>query len=137
MSAQPKVMVWIDDSQARVFHLGPSDEEGIVLYPYSFARKVRHRTSLAERIHADPKALYFAQITEVIRDGGDILILGPSAAKIEFARYIRKRCSEAADRIVGLETANRLTDDDLLTYGRVFFRMSPFNASASRSFHEQ
>jgi hypothetical protein len=137
MSAHLHVIVWIDHSQARIFHLGLSDNDGLVLYPYSSARHVRNQASPAERGYADPKALYFAQITEVIREGGDILILGPSTAKVELARYIRRRSSETADHIVALEAADRLTDDDLLAYGRVFFRMSSAGASSSRPFHEE
>ncbi|SNT53974.1 hypothetical protein SAMN05216374_4750 [Tardiphaga sp. OK246] len=136
MSDLLHVIVWIDYSQARIFHLGISDNDGLVLYPHSSARRVRHQANSTIRGHVDPKALYFAQITEVIREGSDILILGPSTAKVELARYIRKRSSETADRIVALEAADRLTDDDLLAYGRVYFRMSSAGESISRPFHE-
>src|SRR6266852_4010179 len=78
-------IVWIDHSQAKVFHIGLSGEDEITLHPHLPTRHLHHKANSIGSGHAGFDKEFFAQVMNAVSDAGEILIIGPASAKTELA----------------------------------------------------
>jgi hypothetical protein len=123
-------IVWIDHSQARIFHIGLSGEDESVLHPQLPTRHLHHKANTIGSGHAEPDVNFLAQVMDAVRDAGQILIIGPSTAKTELAKYFRNHDSKIGDRIVAVEAADHPSDGEIIAHARQYFGMSPARAGA-------
>src|SRR5271170_4132241 len=71
-------IVWIDHSQAKVFHIGLSGEDEIVLHPHLPTRHLHHKANSIGSGHVGFDKEFFAQVMHAVSDAGEILIVGPA-----------------------------------------------------------
>jgi stalled ribosome rescue protein Dom34 len=64
-----------------------------------------------DRQFGDQLENYYDRIITIIRDADSILILGPGEAKVEFENLLRHK--EHGGQIVGIETADKMTDPQI------------------------
>lgn len=124
-------VVWIDHSQARIFHIGLSGADEMVLHPHLPTRHLHHKANTIGSGHAAPDLKYLAQVMDAVHEAGQILIIGPSTAKTELAKYIRDQDSKIGDRIVAVEAADHPTDGEIIAYARRAFGMAPARIGAN------
>lgn len=125
MPAHFHAIVWIDHSQAKVFHVGPSGEDGIALHPHRPTRHIHHKANSIGGGHAGFDREFFAQAMNAVSDAGEILIIGPASAKTELAAYLRDHHPKVGDRIVAVEAAEQTGDREIVAYARKHFRIGP------------
>ena len=125
-------IVWIDHAQARIFHIGFSGQDEIVLHPHLPTRHLHHKANTIGSGHAAPDLKFLAQVTDAIRDAGQILIIGPSGAKTELAKHIRDRDPRLGDRIVAVEAADHPSDGEIIAHARRYFGMEAARAGATK-----
>ncbi len=128
MPAHFHAIIWIDHSQARIFHLGLSGEDEINLHPRLPTRHLHHKANSIGSGHAPPDPKFLADVMKAVRDAGEILIIGPSTAKTELARYLRDEDPELARRVVGVEAADHPSDGEIIAYAKTHFGMKPVRA---------
>lgn len=97
------VVVWIDHLQARVFHLGLSGLDEVVLHPHMPTRHIHHKANSLGSGHIHESEEFLKQVLDAVSDAGEILILGPAGAKAELAKYIREHNQQVGNRIVAVE----------------------------------
>jgi stalled ribosome rescue protein Dom34 len=125
-----RAIVWIDHSQARIFHIGLSGGDEIVLHPHLPMRHLHHKANTIGSGHAAPDLKFLAQVMDAVSDAGEILIVGPSAVKTELAKYFRIQNPKIAERIVAVEAADHPSDGEIIAYARQYFGMGPARAGA-------
>jgi stalled ribosome rescue protein Dom34 len=118
-------IVWIDHSQAKVFHVGLSGEDEITLHPQQPARHIHHKANSIGSGHAGFDKEFFAQVMHAVGDAGEILIIGPANAKTEFAGYLRDQHSKIGERIVAVEAADHPSDREIVAYAKKHFKIWP------------
>ena len=119
--------LWIDHREAVIVSLTEKTEA-----------VQRVTADLAERIHfsgnAEPLTTedmldrrfahhlqhYFKDVIAALGDADEILIFGPGEAKGELAK--RLQAANLGDRIVDIETADRLTDRQIVAHVRRWFQ---------------
>lgn len=104
--------VWIDHSQAKVFHI---DREGEIEDVLKGPKHHRERGS-AEMEH------FFHDVVKAVSDAQEILVCGPGSAKLELIRHVHRHDKPLESRIVGVESADHPTDGQLAKYARAYFR---------------
>jgi stalled ribosome rescue protein Dom34 len=113
--------VFLDHQEARIFHvaLGNADES-TVQSPHHHVR--RHpKKGTDEHNHPDDDHHFYADVAHALEGTQQVLLLGPSTAKLEFFRYIHKHDPSLEKRIVGLETVDHPTDRQLLAHIKTYF----------------
>ena len=105
MTAHFHAIVWIDHAEARIFHIGLTGDDEIVLHPHLPTRHLHHKAGSIGSGHAAPDKEFLAQVMEAVSDAGEILVIGPSNAKTELASYVRDHDPKIGARIAGVETA--------------------------------
>jgi stalled ribosome rescue protein Dom34 len=117
-----RVAVWIDQQEARVFHIHPETvDENTVLAPQHHIH--RHPKGQGEpREHPDDQRRFFAEVARGLGDTDAILIVGPSSAKLELLRYLREHHHTLEAHVVGLETVDHPTDGQIVAHARHYFK---------------
>lgn len=123
-------IVWIDHSQAKVFHIGLSGSDEVIVHPQMPTKHLHHKANSTGSGHAVLDKKFLAEVTGAVSDAGEILIIGPAGAKTEFAKYLREQHAEIGDRIVAVEAADHPSDREIVAYARQYFKIGPARASA-------
>jgi stalled ribosome rescue protein Dom34 len=119
----PYVAVWLDHSEAHVFHVDARDfDETTIVSPKAYAQLHRRSGPGAESGH---RALgdqhFYKAVSGAVADAQEILVVGPSTAKLELLRYMHRHAHQVAEKIVGVETVDHPTDRQLVAYARHYF----------------
>jgi stalled ribosome rescue protein Dom34 len=123
-------VVWIDHLQARVFHLGLSGLNEIVLHPHMLTRHIHHKANSIGSGHVHESGEFLKQVLDTISDAGEILILGPSGAKTELAKYIHEQNPKVGSRIIAVESAEHPTDGEIVAYAKRHFKIGIVRSGA-------
>lgn len=125
-------VVWIDHLRARIFHIGMSGVDEVVLHPHMPTRHIHHKANSTGSGHVHESEEFQKQVLDAVSDAGEILILGPSGAKVELAKYISERNPKIGGRIVAVEAADHPSDPEIVAYARRHFRMGIVRAAGER-----
>ncbi|WP_246664311.1 hypothetical protein [Tardiphaga sp. P9-11] len=118
-------VVWIDHLEARIFHVGLTGNSEIILHAHPSTRHIHHRANTIGSGHAAPDRDFFAQVMAAVSDAGEILIMGPSTAKLELATFIRTQDPQIAARIVAVEASDHPSDGEIIACAKRHFGIMP------------
>ena len=116
-------VIWIDHSQARIFHLGLTGSDEVTLHPQLATRHLHHKANTVGSGHAAPDKAFYGEVTKALADAGEILIIGPASAKTELASHIRASSPDLAKRIVAVEAADHPSDAEIIAYAKRHFKL--------------
>jgi stalled ribosome rescue protein Dom34 len=116
-------IVWIDHSQAKIFHVGLLGENEITLHPRLPMRHIHHKANSIGSGHVGLDKEFFAQVMNAVSDAGEILIIGPASAKNELAKYLREQHPKVGERIVAVEAADHPNDPEIVAYAKQHFKL--------------
>jgi stalled ribosome rescue protein Dom34 len=125
-------VIWIDHLQARVFHLGLSGLNEVVLHPHLLTRHIHHKANSIGSGHVHGSDVFLEQVLNAVKDAGEMLILGPSVAKVELAKYIREHNPQVDSRIAAVETADHPSDAEIVAYAKRHFKIGIPRATADQ-----
>lgn len=114
-------VLWLDHQEARLFGVeeGKLDEKTIHA-PHRHLH--RHpKGAPAERNHPDDVQHFYRDVAQNLEGAEQILVLGPSTAKVEFFRFAHKHAPAVEKNIVGLETVDHPTDGQIVAYAKRYF----------------
>jgi len=122
---QRDVALWIDHRKA-VIAAVTGDTEDLTRIRSGIEKHVRY--SAGEGVAEDSRDRrfekhlnqYYDKVIASLRDAGSILILGPGEAKHEVERRLRD--AGLGKGIVGVETADKMTDPQIAALARQRFR---------------
>ena len=111
--------VWIDHVEAKIFHIEPEgfDVTKVKAPQHHFARKAHEQGR-----HAGSED-FFHQVATALKDAEQILVVGPSSGKLDFIRHVHKHDHALTPKIVGVETLDHPTDNQLVAYVRHYFHV--------------
>lgn len=116
------VAIWIDHKEARIFSILPEriDEE-LVKAPLHNIHHKHPRSAATDKPHPDDARHFFEQVVRALEGVEEILVVGPSTAKLELHRYLHKHAPQVESKIVGIETVDHPTDGQMVAYARRYF----------------
>ena len=110
--------VWIDHHEAHIFHVEPSTfSESTVAVPHHVAR--HPKSQAGDTNHPDDQPRFFRDVVHSLAGAKEILVVGPSTAKVHFADYVREH--EKSLQIVGVETVDHPTAKQMAAHVRRYF----------------
>ena len=114
-------VVWIDHGEAHVIEFNPDDAETSIVHPTSKHEHLHHKHGVVGSGKAPEDHAYYQSVADAIKDAGEILIVGPSTAKLEFFKHLQTHAPALAARVVSVETVDHPTDGQLLKFARHHF----------------
>ncbi len=114
-------VVWLDHQEARIFGVDTEklQAETIAAPEHHLHRHPKGAT--AEHQHPGDNAAFFRHIATVLRDADQVLVVGPSTAKLHFLRFLAKQDQALEAKVVGVETVDHPTDRQLVAHARHHF----------------
>jgi len=115
------VVVWLDHQEARVVTVSPAgfDESSV----HSPASHIHHHPKGGTEAHEHPDDAkrFFHEIAQALASAEEVLVVGPSTAKLHFVKYVHKHAHALEPKIVGVETVDHPSDGQLAAYARKYF----------------
>jgi stalled ribosome rescue protein Dom34 len=121
MSAHYHAVLWIDHHEARIIHFNAEDADSKRVRPADPPRHLHVKAGSASGTHITEEPQFYRDVAAALGDAQEILVAGPSTAKMEFVKYLNQNAAPAARHVVGVETLDHLTDKQLLVEARKFF----------------
>lgn len=129
MSNHYHYVVWLDHREAHVIPFNADDADKSILHATDRHQHLHHKDGVVGAGNAPEDVKYFAAIAQSIATAGEILLVGPASAKLQFFKYLQKHAPATAERVVAVETVDHPTDRELVEYARRQFvaddRMRP------------
>ena len=114
-------VVWIDHREAHVLQFSADESEGRVIHPKSRHEHLHHKEGAVGSGNAPQDHVYYQGVADAIKDAGEILIVGPSSAKLELFKHLQAHDPAIAARVVSVETVDHPSDGELLKFARRHF----------------
>jgi len=121
MSSHYHAVLWLDHHEARIVHFNAYDSDSEHIRPADPPRHLHVKAGSPSGTHITDEPQFYRDIAAALAGAHEILLAGPSTAKTEFLKYLHKHAASAARHIVGVETLDHLTDNQLLAEARKFF----------------
>lgn len=117
--------VWLDHSEARIFHIAKQGFDATLIVAEEPHRHIHRKSGpgavSGRRAAGDP--VFFEEVAKALGESEEILVLGPSTAKLELMRYMHKHHAATEKKIVGVETVDHPTDRQVVAYARHYFEV--------------
>lgn len=114
-------VVWIDHREAHVIQFNPDESESSVVHTKSKHEHLHHKEGAVGSGRAPVHHAYYQAVADAIKDAGEILIVGPSTAKLELFKHLQSHAPEIAARVVSVETVDHPSNGELLKFARHHF----------------
>ncbi|GLH75345.1 hypothetical protein SSBR45G_02530 [Bradyrhizobium sp. SSBR45G] len=125
MSTHFHAVIWLDHSEAKLFHIGLTGADELTLHPHLQTKHLHHKANAIGSGHAAPDKHFLEEIASALNDAGEILIIGPAGAKTELAKHLREKHPAIGKRIVAVEAADHPSDRQIVAYAKQHFKMAP------------
>ena len=83
--------------------------------------RIRAVREIEDTQHPEDEKHYFDGVVKALAGTDEVLVVGPSTAKLALLRYVHGHDPAFAARIVGVETVDHPTDGELLRFARRHF----------------
>jgi len=111
-------IVWIDSEHAKLFKISPEGVEKQELKSHA-----PNSSSHQNNFKAEHEKKFFHQVASTIGKVEELLIFGAGTAKTHFKHHLETHHhADLAKHVVGLETLDHVTDNQILEAGRKFFK---------------
>ena len=116
------VAIWIDHKEAHIFDIDADkpDAEIVVAPRHQHHRHPKGADDVKD--HDEDAKRFFQEVARLLEGSGEVLLVGPSTAKLELLRYIEKHDHALGAKIVGIETVDHPTDGQLVAYAKNYFK---------------
>ncbi len=117
-------VIWIDHKEARVFDVHPDTFDGSAVQSPTHHVHRHPKGGEGGKEHPDDAKHFFHEVARALEAAEEVLIVGPSTAKLELIRYAHEHERALERKIVGVETVDHPSDGQLVAYARKYFRAS-------------
>lgn len=118
--------VWLDHNEARIFHIAKDGFDETVLHPEKPHRHLHRKSGpgavSGRRVTGDPA--FYEDVARALSESEEILILGPSTAKLELIKHIHKHHAALGDKVLGVETVDHPSDRQIVAHARQYFEVA-------------
>lgn len=115
-------VVWLDSREAKVFGLLPSGVEPHHVKAHGKKHHDQPHGKHQEAHHPEAEGV-FKELSAILKDASQVLLLGPGESKTHFKTYLeRHSAGTLAKKIVGVETVDHPSDNQILEHARAFFK---------------
>lgn len=114
MTDQSHIVLWMDHSEAKIFHVSENGAQKIVVSSHATGRHLQHKANVTGSGHKGVDTAFFKEVIETFTGNGAILITGPGNAKSEFKNYMIEHRTDLGKRISAVETLDHPSDAELI-----------------------
>ena len=114
-------VVWLDHHEAHVLHFDDNAVESAKIRARSKHQHLHSKAGTVGSGHAAEDQKYYHEVAHALANAAEILIVGPSNAKLALIKHLHKHDPAVAEKVVGVESVDHPTDGQVLAYARHYF----------------
>ncbi len=114
--------IWIDHKEARICQVSPELADEALITASHHLHNKHPRGPEGVKDHPEDDKRFFHEVAQSLEGSAQILLTGPSTAKLEFLKYVQAHHHALAPKIIGIETADHPTDGQLLAHAKAYFK---------------
>jgi stalled ribosome rescue protein Dom34 len=108
----------MDHKEAKIYQIQPETFElSKISAPHQHVTRKAHEQGKHTDAH-----LFFGEVTAMLQGADEILIVGPSSAKLDFIRHLHQHDRALESKVLGVETLDHPTDGQMVAYVRHYFK---------------
>lgn len=115
-------VVWIDHSEAHIMSFSAEQAQAKHIQAQAKHRNLHHKAGTVGSGHESENQAYYHAVGQGVAGAKELLIVGPSSAKLFLLKHLQKHDAALAANVVGLETVDHPTDGQLLAFARRYFQ---------------
>ena len=112
-------IVWIDCNDARILRASSGVHHELTVRAKDTQKTTIHLAGNED--DTDDSNAFFREVARALDRADEILIVGPSITKKDFAKYLHKNDHAFDPRILGVETIDHPSDSQLAGYAKLYF----------------
>lgn len=113
-------VVWMDSENAHIFALG---QNGVTKSTFEKTGVAHHTTNKKDQKADSDQEHFFRDLAIKLKDAEQLLLMGPGLGKTHFQTHLKTHHTNGlADRIVGSENSEHLTDKQVLAKAREYYK---------------
>lgn len=114
-------VIWLDSQKAKIFKLDVAGVQESELHAHGHKHHEQPHGHHSGGHHPEAEKL-FKDLAHALHGATEILLLGPGEAKVHFKTYLGKHDHPLAEKIVGIQTVDHPTANQVLELARKFFK---------------
>jgi stalled ribosome rescue protein Dom34 len=132
MTTRNHAIVWIDHLKARVFYVGLTGVDEVVLHAHLSTEHLHHKANTIGSGHAADDPRFLGEVAGALAQSGEILIIGPGGEKAAFHHYLQQHHPKTAAAVVKVETADHPSDAEIIALAKRHFHLAAPRHSAAK-----
>lgn len=122
--AKTPTLVWLDHQEAKLVSAGGALLSTVRAAPEDLAEEDERRPNkpaASGRRSEHSHERYYAAVAQALKGAGPLVLSGPSTAKTELGRYLKKKAPELDREVIAVQTLDHPTDRQLAAFARNYF----------------
>ena len=115
-------VVWVDHREARIFFFDRHSFDEVDIKSKSPHDNLHHKAGSISGKRAPEDQNFFHEIVAALKPAKEWLISGPGSTKLELLKHIIGHDHTLSDCVVGVETCDHPTNNQIVAHARTFFR---------------
>jgi stalled ribosome rescue protein Dom34 len=124
MTTRNHAIVWIDHLTARVFYVGLTGVDEVVLHAHLSTEHLHHKANTIGSGHVADDPRFLSEVAGALAQSGEILIIGPGNEKAALHHYLQQQHPKIAAAVVSVETADHPSDHQIVALAKRHFRFA-------------
>ena len=125
MTTRNHAIVWIDHLTARVFYVGITGVDEVVLHAHLSTEHLHHKANSIGAGHVADDPRFLSEVAGALTQSSEILIIGPSGEKTALQHYLQQQHPKIAAAVVGVEASDHPSDPQIVALAKRHFRLTP------------
>ena len=123
MTAHNHAVVLIDHRIARIFFIGLTGTDEVVVHSRHAGEHLHHKANVIGSGHVAEDHEFLNNVGDKIDAAGEVLVIGPAGEKVALVKYLESHRPDVARKVVKVETVDHLTDKEIAAYGMHHFKL--------------
>ena len=128
MTTRNHAIVWIDHLKAKVFYVGLTGVDEVVLHAHLSTEHLHHKANEIGAGHVADDPRFLGEVAGALAQSGEILIIGPGGEKTALHHYLQQKHPKIAAAVVRVETSDHPSDAEIVALAKRHFHFAPSRA---------
>jgi hypothetical protein len=131
MTTRNHAIVWIDHLTAKVFYLGITGVDEVVLHSHLSTEHLHHKANSIGAGQVADDLHFFASVAQALIESGEVLIVGPGSERTALQHYLQQHHPKIAANVVKVEAADHPSDRQIVALAKHHFRFAQRPSTAN------
>ncbi|MGC4119714.1 MAG: hypothetical protein QM765_35105 [Myxococcales bacterium] len=121
------MLVWIDHEEAKLVSSDGALLRTVRATPEDSDEEPRrpNKPMASGRRDQHSHERFYAEVAKALRGAGPLVLSGPSTAKTELSKYLKRKAPELDREVIGVQTLDHPSDRQLAAFARKYFAPPP------------